>query len=79
MNTLADFIAPGDTLPAEIHNMFISNVPAWKVERKSPFTFSCKDAGRIVVPTLVLRGIEAPEVFAVPRTRWPTAWRGESW
>ena len=63
VNTLAGFVAPGDTLPAEIHNMFVSNVPAFRVERKSPFTFSCKDAGRIVAPTLVLTGDRSPGVY----------------
>ena len=63
VNTLAGFVAPGDTLPAEIHNMFISNGPAWEVERKSPFAFSCKDAGHIVAPTLVLMGDRSPGVY----------------
>ena len=61
VKTLADFIAPGDSLPAEIHNMFITNIPAGKVETNSRFT--CEDAQRIAAPTLVLSGDRSPSGY----------------
>jgi pimeloyl-ACP methyl ester carboxylesterase len=61
VKTLADFVAPGDTLPAEIHNMFITNIPAVKVEGRSRFT--CEDARRIAAPTLVLSGERSPSGY----------------
>jgi len=61
VNTLTDFVAPGDTPPTEIHNMFITNIPAVRVERGSRFT--CEDARRIAAPTLVLTGDRSPSGF----------------
>ena len=61
VKTLWDFIAPGVTLPSEIHSMFVSNVPAAKVEGGARFT--CEDARPITVPTLVLTGDRSPVFF----------------
>ncbi len=58
---LEDFIAPGDNLPPEIHNMFVSNVPAAKVEGSARFT--CQDARSITVPTLVVTGDRSPTFY----------------
>ncbi len=61
VKTLADFVAPGVNLPSEIHSMFVSNIPAAKVERGARFT--CEDARHITVPTLVLAGDRSPMPF----------------
>jgi pimeloyl-ACP methyl ester carboxylesterase len=61
VKTLFDFVAPGVTPPSEIHSMFVSNVPAWKVEGGARFT--CEDARPITVPTLVLTGDRSPVYF----------------
>ncbi len=59
--TLLDFVAPGVNPPSEIHSMFVSNVPAAKVEGGARFT--CEDARTITVPTLVLTGDRSPVFF----------------
>ncbi len=63
VKTLVDFVAPGEfaRLPAEIHTMFLANIPAVKVEGNSRFT--CGDAQRITVPTLVLTGDRSPSGY----------------
>jgi pimeloyl-ACP methyl ester carboxylesterase len=61
VKTIWDFVAPGDALPAEIHSMFIINIPAVKVEKGSRFT--CEDARRIAAPTLSLTGDRSPSGF----------------
>ncbi len=58
---LVDFVAPGVDVPSEIHSMFVSNVPAAKVEGGARFT--CEDARRVTVPTLVLTGDRSPMFF----------------
>lgn len=61
VKTIVDFVAPGENVPSEIHNMFVSNVPAVKVENSARFT--CEDARHINVPTLVLAGDRSPLPF----------------
>ena len=61
VKTLSDFVAPGVNLPPEIHSMFVSNIPAAKVEGGARFT--CEDARHITVPTLVLTGDRSPMAF----------------
>ncbi len=58
---LEDFVAPGVNVPSEIHSMFVSNVPAAKVEGGARVT--CEDARHITVPTLVLTGDRSPVFF----------------
>ena len=61
VKTLADFVAPGVNLPTEMHSMFVSNVPAAKVEGGARFT--CEDARPITMPTLVVTGDRSPILF----------------
>jgi len=64
VKTLVDFIAPGEfaNLPTAIHEMFVANIPAVKVEGNS--RFSCEDARRIMMmPTLVLTGEQSPNGY----------------
>ena len=63
VKTLVDFVAPGElaSLPTAMHEMFGANIPAVKVEGNS--RFSCEDARRIVVPTLVLTGEQSPNGY----------------
>ncbi len=65
--TFLGYIAPGDFdhFPLEIQHMYIANVPAFKTDLAGAFgvPFSCDDARRISVPTLVLASDGAPNVY----------------
>jgi non-heme chloroperoxidase len=63
--TLIDFVAPGqfESMPSEIHTMFVVNVPSFRAEAGPRPSISCQDIGRVTVPTLVVTGDRSPSVF----------------